>query len=342
MKKINRHNYEVFFIDYFDNELNKKEIQSLFDFLELHPDLKEEFEEFENFNISSDQEVVLANKPQLKKHIDESNIEHYIIAELEGQLTTEDQIEYTDFIAENSFYTPTVERYKRTILQQEVFSFPNKYRLKEKRLIVTLWPYATAIAAAILLLLTLNINDTTQEYHFQALKDINIPNRETISFKRIENTPNDTTKSIANYNNKNNISKKVSVFSKEIDSTFSSPKIKKQFKPLQKKSGINIKNEEIEKLNDNIALVENIAKTQNDNLQKKETIPTLKQTIHNTIRTKVFNDENNKNKLINKEYLIAAASDKVSNFSFEQTEKKERKKTRLRIGKFEFYRNKKA
>ena len=97
MKKINRHNYEVFFIDYFDNELNKKEIQSLFDFLELHPDLKEEFEEFENFNISSDQEVVLANKPQLKKHIDESNIEHYIIAELESQLTAEDQIEYTDF-----------------------------------------------------------------------------------------------------------------------------------------------------------------------------------------------------------------------------------------------------
>lgn len=342
MKKINRHNYEVFFIDYFDNELNKKEIQSLFDFLELHPDLKEEFEEFENFNLSSDQEVLLTNKLQLKKHIDESNIEHYIIAELEGQLTAEDQIEYTDFIAENSFYTPIVERYKRTILQQEVFSFPNKYRLKEKGLIVTLWPYATAIAAAILLLLTLNVNDTTQEYHFQALKDINIPNRETISFKRIENIPNDTTKSIANYNNKNSISKKVSVFSKEIDSTLSSPKIKKQLKPLQKKSGINIKTEEIEKLNDNIALVENIAETQNDNLQEKETIPTLKQTIHNTIRTKVFNDENNKNKLINKEYLIAAASDKVSNFSFEQIEKKTRKKTRLRIGKFEFYRNKKA
>ena len=279
---------------------------------------------------------------QLKKHIDESNIEHYIIAELEGQLTAEDQIEYTDFIAENSFYTPIVERYKRTILQQEVFSFPNKYRLKEKGLIVTLWPYATAIAAAILLLLTLNVNDTTQEYHFQALKDINIPNSETIPFKRIENVPNDTIKSIANYSNKNSSNNKISVSPEKTDTNSTFPKTKDQFKPLQKKSEINIEKQEIEKLNSNIALVENRAVTQNNNLQENKAIPTLKQTIHNTIKTKVFNDENNKNKLINKEYLIAAASDKVSNFSFEQTEKKERKKTRLRIGKFEFYRNKKA
>ncbi len=342
MKKINRHNYEVFFIDYFDNKLTKQDTQALFEFMELHADLKKEFQHFENFNLPNI-EIKLDNKPELKKHLDESNIEHYIIAELEGELDHDDQQEYTDFIAENALYVSTVERYKRTILPKEDIVFPNKNKLKQKNRVIVFWPYAMAIAAALLLFLFLNTNNKTQQYQFQALQDIqevHIDSLKTQSTpnKELQTTPLKTKKSIANNNYKN---KKVAP-TKTIDSIKNLPKLERQPLPIEKEMTPYIKKQEIEKINENIALVSNMQNFEENIPQVKETIPTLKQAIHNTIKTKLFNDENNKNQLIDKEYLITTAANKTEKISFEQTENKDRKKMHLKIGKFEFYSDKKV
>lgn len=344
MKKIDRHNYMVFFIDYFDNELNENEIKLLFEFLDTNSDLKEEFDSFENFTLE-EQPTSFDNKTSLKKHIDETNIEYYIISELEGEITPEDEKEYINFVAENGIYTPIVERYKRTILPQENIIYPNKKSLKQKSKLVVLWPTLSAIAAALILFIILN-QQPKSNYQFQALKHI--------EFETIDSTSNDF----------NFIKEAIVPIEKEIAKNESTPttKVKKSIKkensnkkenkpketivPEKKKVDLPIINETINNNNDLLAdnNLNNIEKPI-ELKSEKENIPTVKQAIHNSIKNRIFNDENKDNQLINKDYLIAATTEKINNsknISFEQTKQKSRKKTRLKIGKFEFHRNKKV
>lgn len=339
MKKINRHNYEVFFVDYFDNELNENETKLLFEFLNTHPHLKEEFESFENFTLE-EQETSFENKSSLKKHIDETTIDHYIIADLEGELTIEDQKEYTDFLAENSLYAPIVERYKRTILPQENIIYPNKRELKQKSKLIVLWPTISAIAAALLLFIVLN-NQPILTYQFQAV--------ERIEFETIDSTSNDF----------DLIKEASEPVEKEIAKNESTPtiKIKKSIKKVKTRKQENGPKETIapEKKKIDLPIINKTIDNNNDLLAdnnsnrsvkpEKENIPTIKQVVHDAIKSSIFRDKNKNNRLIDKEYLIAATTEKLNqskNIFFEQTKKKKRKKTILKIGKFEFYRNKKV
>jgi hypothetical protein len=351
MKKINRHNYEVFFIDFFDNELNEQDTQALFEFLALHSELKNEFDAFEHFSLPIDHEIKLDNKPQLKKHLDETNIEHYIIADLEGELNEDDQQEYTNFISENALYAPTIQRYKRTVLPKESVIFPNKKELKQRSRILVFLPYAVTIAATLILFITLNTNNKTQEYQFQALQDtvsIRALDTDTLIKKtdqKLQNTPK--IKLQAQTNNNSNKNKIKTVFKNE---SFSIPEttdttsenIKKESKPKIKNITPVLQQPVLEQV-DNTLLAENNAAPINKKTLPKENIPTLKQSIHNKIKSSLFKDEANKDQLIDKDYLITTASEKINdskNILFEQEEEKSRKKTRLKIGKFEFYRDK--
>ena len=46
--KINRNNYEIFFVDYSDGKLSENQIENLMAFISLNPDLEEEFYTFIN------------------------------------------------------------------------------------------------------------------------------------------------------------------------------------------------------------------------------------------------------------------------------------------------------
>ena len=46
--KINLHNYEAVFLDYYEGNLSAEDVSELLLFLENHPELKEDFESFEN------------------------------------------------------------------------------------------------------------------------------------------------------------------------------------------------------------------------------------------------------------------------------------------------------
>jgi len=90
MDKINRHNYEVFFIDYFDGNLTPDQTNELFLFLNENPDLKEEFDSFEEIPIHIPNETFAA-KETLKKNpdalINAANFEEFCIASVENDLT---------------------------------------------------------------------------------------------------------------------------------------------------------------------------------------------------------------------------------------------------------------
>jgi hypothetical protein len=217
---------------------------------------------------------------------------------------------------------------------------------------IVFWPYATAIAAALLLFLILNTTNETQQYQFQALQTIEQVKRVTndslnndLNFK-LQEIPAATTQPIAN-NSKNSKAIKKGPEKQNYNTPIVKDVVippKKTVQPNLKKTKPFIKKQELEQLNNNGILTQNKAIAENKT-QPKESIPTLKQSIHNSIKTRIFKEEETNNKLIDKQYLIAATSEKLNNsknISFEQSEKKARKKTRLKIGKFEFYRDKKV
>ena len=98
--KINRNNYEIWFIDYADGKLSAEDKKELFQFLQTHPDLKEEFESFENVKLETDN-TVFENKEALKKSsliITEKNHDKYFIAYHENILSSADKKAVEQFL----------------------------------------------------------------------------------------------------------------------------------------------------------------------------------------------------------------------------------------------------
>ncbi|HEX5001832.1 MAG TPA: hypothetical protein VFW78_05010 [Bacteroidia bacterium] len=152
---ITRDNYEPFFIDYFDGNLDVSRQEELFSFLEQHPDLKNEFESFNNNPIEVPEEA-FEDKHLLQRNIlTLDTLDQYLIAELEGDLSNTEQEKLTAFLFEH----PELSRHRKLIkltrlpVSSEIFTA--KEKLKQP-VIIPLYRTQTfryAIAAAILLLL---------------------------------------------------------------------------------------------------------------------------------------------------------------------------------------------
>jgi len=91
--KINRDNYEAYFLDYHEGQLSPDMVQEVLLFVEKNPDLKNDFEEFEAVSLADDQNIVFEKKSSLKKNqsfvaslINDLNYEEYLLAETEGIL----------------------------------------------------------------------------------------------------------------------------------------------------------------------------------------------------------------------------------------------------------------
>lgn len=104
MEKITRNNYEVFFIDYFDGNLPANIVDELLLFLDQNPDLKEEFENFENISIETSTSD-FPFKNELKKNfsdaINESNFDEFCIAYHENDLSKEEKSDLLQYAKEN-------------------------------------------------------------------------------------------------------------------------------------------------------------------------------------------------------------------------------------------------
>jgi hypothetical protein len=98
MTEINRHNYEIFFIDYLDGNLSPSQEKQLWSFLKENPDLKDELENFEPVEISSEKQP-FPEKQQLKKTVlldesNRSNFDELCIRYIEGDLSLKEKDEF--------------------------------------------------------------------------------------------------------------------------------------------------------------------------------------------------------------------------------------------------------
>jgi len=106
--KINRDNYETYFLDYHEGQLSPAMVKEVMLFVEMNPDLLNIFGGFRAITLVADADVVFENKSVLKKNqvfatsqINDSNYEEFMIGESEGLLNTNQLSALDEFISIN-------------------------------------------------------------------------------------------------------------------------------------------------------------------------------------------------------------------------------------------------
>lgn len=128
---INKNNYEAFFLDYHEGNLSPQQVADLLLFVEQHPELKEEFESFENVTLDDLSNVSFENKSSLKKEITLENKEDYFIRSVENTLTPAEKILLESFVKQHPKFLPELELFKKTkVFADASIVFENKEALK--------------------------------------------------------------------------------------------------------------------------------------------------------------------------------------------------------------------
>jgi hypothetical protein len=166
MEKIDLNNYEAYFLDYMEGNLSAEEKFDLFAFLELHPELKEEFEDDFADMALIPETVTFDAKASLKVEEDSlmvtsATVDELMIASVEGQLSKNQEAKLQAYITENGL-AKQYAYYQATQLKPDTsIQFEDKASLKQKTGVVISMTWVTrvagiAAAGAILVMVALN------------------------------------------------------------------------------------------------------------------------------------------------------------------------------------------
>ena len=161
MSRINRNNYESYLIDLMEGNLDARTTKEIKTFLEDNPDIKEEFEQFDNISIEPG-EIRYADKSSLKKelvketgNISENNYEEMFVAYFEGDLTPAEKEDVKHFINLNPFLKNDFNLFgELSLSSDESVLFPDKESLYHKKRIVPIF-WITSVAATLLILIAI-------------------------------------------------------------------------------------------------------------------------------------------------------------------------------------------
>lgn len=151
---ISRENYEPFFLDYLEGNLDENMIDQFLDFLESNPDLKEELHLFENVRLP-EEPINFSGKELLYKSSAEAktSLENKTIAYLEGDLESEERELFETYLAGHPELQKEYQLFSKTRLNPDteiVFQGKNKLYKKTGAAVFMNW---TTRAAAVLILL---------------------------------------------------------------------------------------------------------------------------------------------------------------------------------------------
>ena len=155
---IDRHNYEEFFILYWDNELTASQKQAVESFVKENADLQEEFKILgetrfvPDNNLQFEAKEFLLNKP----FINITNYEEQLLNYIDDELSNDERKE----VEKSAAKYPTIQKelllLQKTKLQPEAEAvFPDKstlYRREEKVRVISMTWFRVAVAAAIILI----------------------------------------------------------------------------------------------------------------------------------------------------------------------------------------------
>ncbi|NVN95276.1 MAG: hypothetical protein HXX18_08345 [Bacteroidetes bacterium] len=193
---ISKDNYEIYILDYYEGKLNESQSQELLAFVDAHPDVKAEFDAFENISLTEDTSIRFEFKECLKKEaisssrmINVSNYQEFFIADSEGDLSILQKNQLEKFRLLHPNLNNEYHLFQLTKLSADkTIVFENKHQLKKfsifnipinKKIF-----YQTASIAASLLLMA-----SVATYYFSN-------NTKTIQSTTITTAENNKTKTI--------------------------------------------------------------------------------------------------------------------------------------------------
>ncbi len=155
---ITRANYEQFFLDFHEAALDAATQNELFAFLDLNPDLREEFESFIEVKLEPEFNVAFPEKSRLhRSFVTENNYVSRLVAYFENDLNHADRLSVEGYIKHNRGASQELEILKKTkILPDHSIVFSGKASLKREAKVIgfgAAFYRVTAIAAAIIILL---------------------------------------------------------------------------------------------------------------------------------------------------------------------------------------------
>ena len=161
MEKIDRHNYEMYMIDYLEGQLSAEQEQEMERFLREHPDVEQELGDLEQMRLVPAGDT-FPDKERLKKKLtlEDAGYSHFdelCISRLEGELTDEQARLFDRMVEASPEHRHTWSLYQKTrVLPDPAVVFDGKADLKKTGRSRVLWmrslyPWA-AMAASVLLL----------------------------------------------------------------------------------------------------------------------------------------------------------------------------------------------
>jgi len=180
---IDRHNYEEYFILYWDNELTDEQKQLVKQFVHQNTDLEDEFNLLGQSHFTPNENILLPNKEFLIKE-EYANRQELYLSYIDNELNASEKSAVEKFIAVDLPAQRELALLQKTKLQPEGIVFPYKstlYRKEEKvRVVRMIWLRVAAAAAIILVgsLITvqlLNTNPVTGEQVVTAIQNTGKP-----------------------------------------------------------------------------------------------------------------------------------------------------------------------
>lgn len=155
--KIDRHNYEEFFILYWDNELAVAQKQAVEDFVNQNADLREEFELLGETRFTPDADIHLKEKDFLLNDtfINITNYEEQLLNYIDDEVSDDEREQVEKFAQLNPAIQKELALLQKTKLQPEAVGFPDKsvlYRREEKVRVISMTWFRVAVAAAIIII----------------------------------------------------------------------------------------------------------------------------------------------------------------------------------------------
>ena len=165
MEKIKVNNYEDVYLDYLEGNLNEQGIVMLFDFLNDNPALKEELEDDADvidFTLNPNDEKLTFFEKEDLKHFDcksneicLNNVDDFIVAEVEGEITQTDKTKLDAFIIEHDLKSRRDYFYSTKLRPNLKEIYPNKSELKKRGAIIPLFIKISSVAAVGLIMFSL-------------------------------------------------------------------------------------------------------------------------------------------------------------------------------------------
>ncbi len=173
--KIDRSNYEAWFLDESEGNLSPEEQQELHSFLLNNPDLEEEFRMMDPLhaipeNISFRPKQALKKKiPPAGTDINRFNFGLFAIAWLENDLEPAQRKIFEELVARDKAMAAELDLYRKAILVPETVVYTSKHKLKKNtagniRLVRLTWLAAAAALILALVLFTNRIGNRPELY----------------------------------------------------------------------------------------------------------------------------------------------------------------------------------